>query len=177
MTITEQAPATQDIIERIAALPPRQIIALLLWKDRHRNPGLTQTITAKDLEGLEACLNYLKTEGEVSIVRPAGRPAQPAFTSKEQGAQPARPADPPRDFVVVALVEKGSATPGVIGNAITPVENNEEDAKLADRARLVAQIKPTVPRLAAALANEQATGDISLATCNDVIEALRILGA
>ena len=176
MTIAEQAPATQNIIERIAALPPKQIIALLLWKDRHRNPGLAVTLTAKDLEGLEACLNYLKTEGEVSIVRPAGRPAQPGFTSKEHGNQPDRPAEHPRDFVVVALVEKGSATPGVIGNAITPVENNEEDAKLADRARMVAQIKPTVPRLAAALANEQATGDISLATCNDVIEALRILG-
>lgn len=166
------------LLDRIAKLPPKSIIALMLWKDRHRNPGLAISITEQDMTGLDACLAYLKIEAEVQIIRPRGRPPQAAATSRERGLIPATPGEPSRPFVSVALIEKGSAeTEGVLGNAIVPCENNEEDAKRADQARRLDLIRPQIPAIMNRMRDERASGMLSEQTIEDACEALQALAA
>ena len=180
-TTAQQAkapPPPQDVLDRIARMAPKEIIALMLWQDRHANPGLARTITTKDLEGLEACLAYLKVDAEVQVIRPPGRPAQEAFTTKDRGTIPAVPAGPPKPFVTVALIEKGSGTTPtgpVVGNAITPVENNEKDYDRAMEAKALQRLRETAPTLAAQIRNDEARGILSKATILEAADALLAL--
>lgn len=157
----------KDALDKLAEADPREIIALILWKDRHRNPDMAVQITEKDLAGFRACVDYLEVEPEVSIIRPQGRPAQVAIPAagKRRGT-PARPAEPPRPFVAVNLVAKGTM------NAIKPIENNEEDAKIRDQTDALRRYRDKANELASVLLRDVASGQFSTSTIQEAAQAL-----
>lgn len=157
----------KDALDQLAAADPREVIALLLWKDRHRNPDMAVQITEKDIVGFRACVNYLEVEPEVAIFRPPGRPAQAGIPAAgNRRATPARPAEPPRPFVSVNLVAKDTM------NAIKPIESNEEDAKLSDQGNAYRRAKDLAPSVANTLARDVNSGQFSTAT---ILEAAQLL--
>jgi hypothetical protein len=59
-----------DPLDELAQGDPLRVIALMLWKNRHREPDMYVQITERDIEGFEACVNYLKVKPTVLIKRP-----------------------------------------------------------------------------------------------------------
>jgi len=168
----------KDPLDRLAKAGARDIIALMLWQNRFNNPSMSVQLAASDLEGLEKCVQFQKLQAEVVIMRPKGRPAQdPIPASPGRMAVPGRPADPPRPFVVVALVEKGSSSETSPGNAITPMEDNEQDYARANAAKQLAEVKAGAAGLAGRLLAEDAAGIATRSTIEEVAHALRVLGA
>ena len=166
----KDTPATPtDLLDQFEAASPFEAIAMLLWKNRHKNPDMTILVTAQDITGFRDCVNYLKVQPEVRIHRPAGRPASAGMAAK--AGRPAiapREAEPPKPFVVVQLVDAE-------GNAIKPVENNEADFQrnaVEERRRKVRQnAEATVARAH----QELATGDITKGTMDELCDGLLLL--
>lgn len=157
-------------LDALAQGDPKNVIALMLWKARQRNPDLFEQITEKDIEGFEACVTYLKVKPEVVIKRPAGLPAQEAIpASAGRRPVPARAATPPKPYVIVQLVEAGTE------NAIRPVENNQEDFDAAAEAAKVRQARDAAPQLAQRLVHQASSGEYSLSDMQDAANALLLL--
>lgn len=155
-----------DRLDELAA-DPSKVVAMLLWQARFRNEDLSTTITERELDAYEQSCAYLKVAPEVKIVRPSGRPAQEAIpASPGKRAIPARPADPPRGFVFVGVVERGTE------NTIKPIENNEADADRRDAANSVRRYKEKAPVLAQILLNAAASGTFSTAELQEAANAL-----
>lgn len=171
-TAAKQFPADLDALAKAG---PRVIMALMLWKLRHHNPGMSLTLTPEDVQGLQACLDYQQIEAEVVIMRPQGRPAITEAIPSRPGGPPGispRPADPPKPFVIVALVEKGTSSPMSAGNNITPIENNEADLARARSAMELADLREAAPRYARQLRAEDAAGICSRDTVTACANAL-----
>lgn len=160
----------KDDLDHLAEGDPKDVISLMLWKVRHQFPDLAMQITPKDLEGFNACVTYLKVKPELNIVRPQGRPAQEGIPAVGQRrAVPAYDAEPPRPFVVVRLVEKGTE------NMIRPVENNEEDNAKRIAAEKLVNYRSQAPALAQALENAARSGDFAAHDLREAAAALRVL--
>jgi len=157
------APAPTDPLDALAQGDPREVITMLLWKNRHHNPELTELITLEDLEKFTACVDYLKVKPEVMIMRAPGAPAFPGNAAK---GLPPQSAGPPRPFVVVSIVERGTQ------NAIRPVENNEDDHRKATATAQRRAARDSAPGMAAALQAGVQTGTYSTDT---MLEAARLL--
>jgi len=159
-----------DAFTSAARADPTMAIALMLWVDRLRNPDLYVKIDERDLKGFADCMAYQKLVPEVRIHREPGIPAQPGVpATANRRAVPAREAIPPKPYVVVTLVEKGTA------NAITPIENNQEDFDAAGHAAKVRKARDNAQRLADALANSANSGDFASSDLRDAAEALLLL--
>jgi hypothetical protein len=165
--------AKKDALEKFteeANKDPRKAIALLLWIARHRNADLAALITAEDIEAFDACCDYLKVKPEVLIVRPKGHPGTPGIPAQgKRRAVPARPAEPPRPYVVVQLVQKGTT------DGFKPIENNEEGAKLRDQANQVRRAREQAPQLSAQLMADARVGVFSTATIGEAAGVLQTL--
>lgn len=162
--------APKDALDLLAEGDPRSIIALMLWKDRHRNPDMAVQITEKDIAGFDACCAYLEVTPEVRIVRPQGRPAQAAIPAQgPRRAVPGRAAESPRPFVAVNVVRKGTQ------DGIKPIENNEDDARLRDRANELRRFRDNAPTLAAQMLKDAASGQFSTSTIQEAAQALTAL--
>lgn len=160
---------TLDQFAEDAAKNPALAVQLLIWKRRHANPDMVEQITEKDIEGFRASCEYMEAVPEVSIMRPQGlapRPAQPAVGKRK--AVPAYAGEPPRPYVVVALVKKGTR------DAIKPIENNEADAQLRDEANRMRRMRDNAPSTAASLLADLNQNQYSAAT---VREAAAMLSA
>lgn len=163
-----KAAAPMDPLDAAAADPLRAL-ALILWQDRMRNPDLYRQITENDIQGLDDCTRYLKVKPRVVIERPQGLPAQEAIPAQgNRRAVPARAATPPKPFVIVKLVDEK-------GDAIRPVENNQEDYDAAQAAGQVAKARSDASMLANQLINQARTGEYSLAIMQEAANALLIL--
>ena len=147
---------TESRIDVLMKSGPRALIALLLWKDRMRNPSLSVTITERDLERLEKCVRFQKVEPATEIWR------------KPNG-------------VIVALVQKGTTLKDKdgnitsIGDAITPMEDNQADKDRADAMRQLNEIRENAGKLAARLLAEDAAGIATRSTIEEAAHALRVL--
>lgn len=162
----------KDALDHLAEGDPKGVIALMLWKERHRNPDMAVQITQRDIDGFKACTGYLKVEPDVDILRPEGRPAQEGIPQMGTRREvPARAAEPPRPFVVVRLVEKGTE------NMIRPVEDNEEDNDKRIAAEKLVEIRAQAPGLAARLDGYARTGDFVASDLRDAAQWLRTLVA
>lgn len=170
------AAVKKDQLDAIAEGDPHRVIALMLWKWRHHNPAMSMEITEADISKLEASCDYLGIPGKsvitpgVLIKRPQGRPAQPEIAGV--GNRPGRsavPAELPRPFVVVALVNEGTE------DALRPVENNEGDAKLADEAREVQAAIYRARSLSGDMMAQLAEGAYSSSTIREAAETLTTL--
>jgi hypothetical protein len=157
-------------LDALAAGDPKKVIALMLWKARHQQPSLYAQINEDDLETFGACVRYLKTEPEISITRPQGVPAQAAIPAQgNRRAVPARAAIPPRPYVIVALVDKKT------GDAVRPVENNQDDFDRAAETQQVLKARQDAPLLAQRILHQAATGEYSLSDLQDAAQALNTL--
>lgn len=157
----------QDPLDALATGPVEDVLAMMLWKVRHQHPDLSMQFTPKDLTGYAQCVEYQKATPEVRVFRPQGIPAQEAIPAQgNRRAVPARPAMPPRDFVVVSLVHQGTE------DAIRVVENNEEDNERRKAAEHLASVKAQVPDLAARLERYARSGEL---VGSDLLEASRWL--
>lgn len=153
-----------------ATKDPRKVIALMLWKERHRNPEMAVQITEQDITGFNACVDYLDVKPDVLIVRPQGRPAQEAVPAQgKRRAVPARAGEPARPFVAVNVVAKGTV------NSIKPIENNEEDAKRRDEAERLRRVRDQAQGLANALMADLAQSQFSTTTVREAAAALQTL--
>lgn len=143
-------------LDALVKAGPRALLGLLLWKDRHRNPSMTVTISERDVTGLKACTDYQEVEPAVEIWRkPTG--------------------------VIVGLVQKGTMRKdeaGAItslGDAITPIENNQADKDKADHERSLNEIRASAPDIAKRLLAEDAAGIATRSTIEEAAQALRVL--
>ena len=167
---TTKTPTKPDPLDALVAAGPERALQLLLWKARHREPDMYVQITPEDIQGLEDCARFLKVKFEARIHRPEGLAAQEAVpASHGRRGVPGRDATPPRNYVVVTLVEKGT------GNAIRPVENNETDYDTARDQAAVRKARDQAPDLARRLIEQGNTGDVSLSDHQDAADALLIL--
>jgi hypothetical protein len=153
-------------LDALAAGDPKRVIALMLWVARMRQPDLYVQINEHDIKGFDDCVNYLKVVPQVKIYRPEGMPAQPAIPAQgNRRAIAARPAIPPKPYVIVALVDQK-------GDAIVPVENNQEDFDAQAAAKSIIRWREKAPDLAQQLLNQARSGEYSLAVMQECADAL-----
>ena len=158
-----------DALDTIASADPKEIIALLLWKDRFRNPDMAVQITEQDITKFRACTDYLEVRPTVSIHRPQGRPAHPrAPATATRSAIPPSPAESPRPFVVVQLLDQD-------GHAFKPIENNDEDAKTRDQSNELRKYRERGASIASQLIGELRSGTIIDSTIMEAAQALAAL--
>lgn len=155
-----------DALDRLVAAGPLDVLGLMLWQGRHRNPEMMVKLTEADMEGLRACTDYLKIKPQVRIQRPPGAPAMPEVpATATRSARPAVPAEGPRPYVLVQLLDQH-------GNAFAPVENNEQDD---DRRIAAAKLRAAIdqaPGLAARIASAARSNDF---VASDVVEASEVM--
>lgn len=130
--------------------------SLLLWKNRHRNPGMTEHITQADHDAFWACMDYQKISPEVRVV------------PHRKGGVLVVLADAASD--VDMDVENGYCRNP--GNAIKPIENNEADHAKAMHAVEVGKMRDSARELARTIRGMMQSGTFS----NDVLtEAAAVL--
>lgn len=167
---TGRRAAPPDILDQLAQGDPLEVIALMLWKARHREPDMYVRIDANDIRAFQDCCRYLKVDYQVQIVRPAAIPASPALPAHgNRRAVPARPEIPARPYVMVKLVERGTE------HVIRPVENNQADFDTAADAATVRKARDQASDLAQRLVNQAASGEYSASDMTDAANALLLL--
>ncbi len=167
--------APLDLLDQFVKWDPKNAIAILLWKMRRELPDLTLQVTERDITGFQECVDYLEIQPTVKIYRPMGRPAAEAIpavagTKDRPGrsAVPARPADPPRPFVLVQLLDQE-------GNAFRPIENNEEAAQEAERAERKRRSREQAITIANRVLADVGAGVFSNETMKEAAQALLAL--
>jgi hypothetical protein len=161
------AVAPKDALDALVIGPLKDVIALMLWKNRHNEPELSVQLTERDLSGFRACVEYLHVTPEVRIVRPQGLPGHGGIpATRTRSAIPPADPTPPKPYVVVALVEKGT------DNRIVPVENNEEDWQAAEEAKNFNRARDIALRLAGELQQAAATGNYSSSSLDEAAKCL-----
>lgn len=160
----------QDKLDLLAAGPLDRVVQLMLWKGRHRDPTMSLLIREEDIVGFDECMAYQELKPALMVYRPEGRPAQAAVPAVgKRRAIPAVPAEPPRPFVIVSVVQEGTK------HAIKPIENNERDYGAGDLARRQAAARGRAPELAAAIRRSASTGDFTSGTLEAAAEVLDTL--
>lgn len=162
---------TNSAIHPLDALSadPLKAIALMLWKERFRNPEMSVRLTEHDIKGMDDCLDYLGLKLDVRIERGAGLPAHPGNQAK---GIPPREAGPPQPYVVVSLLGKDEK--GVSG-PLRAVENNPDDHKQSQQARQIANARDQATYLGQRLINAAKSGDFSSSEMADAGQALMLL--
>jgi hypothetical protein len=118
---TRKAPKQVDVLDELANGDPQRVMALMLWKNRLGNPDMYVQVNEADIRGFDDCIRFLKVKPEVRVYRPQGQPAQPAVPGQgNRRSVPAREATPAKPYVMIVLTDDK-------GDAIRPVENNQED--------------------------------------------------
>lgn len=159
--------APRDALDALAVGPVKDVIALMLWKNRHNEPELSVQLTEHDLSGFRACVDYLHVTPEVRIVRPQGLPGHDVIpATRTRSAIPAAEPTPPKPYVTVCLVERGTE------NAIRPVENNEQDWAAAEEAKNFNRARDVALRLAGELQQAAATGNYSSSSLDEAAKCL-----
>lgn len=161
--------ATQlDRLDLLAKGRLDHVIGLMLWQNRHRNPTLSVNLTEADIEGLEACAGHLEIKPKVLIIRPQGAPAMPPIpASATRSAQPGKPAEGPRPFVVVQLVDHN-------GNSFLSIENNEVDRAKQIQAEKVREAVGLASALANRIKQAGATGDYVRSDMDEAADMLAL---
>lgn len=163
------APKQADVLEDLVRGDPQRVMALILWKNRLNNPDMFVQIGPNDVKGLDDCCRYLKVNPRVKVFRPEGVPASPGIPAAgNRRAVPARPAIPPRDYVMVTLVDEK-------GDVIRPVENNQDDFDAAAEAGRVRKARDDAPSLAERIVAGARSGETSLSDITDAANALLLL--
>jgi hypothetical protein len=168
MPKSERKPRHKDALDSFATAPLDRVLQLVLWKLRHKNPEMAVLITEGDITGFEQSMSYQGVVPAILIERPQGRPAHAGARGKVVSVAPFS-GEPPRPFVIVAVVERGKK------NAIRAIENNQDDFERGDLARRIALARGKAATLAQQVRNAAASGDFTSGTLEDAAEALEVL--
>jgi len=164
-------PRRSDELDQFAQGNHERALQLVLWKHRHLSEEMTVIVTREDIQAFDQCMKYQSAHPQILLYRPEGQPATPAIPAVgNRRAVPARPAEPPRPYVIVSLVERGTR------NTIKPIENNEVDYEKGEIGRQLQVTRRNIPDYAAALRRTAATGDFSSGTLEDIARALELWG-
>lgn len=145
-------------------------VAMLLWKDRYRNPEMSVQITEEDMVSLNKCAEYLKVVPQVRIFRPQGRPGQPFQpATQKRSAIPEVPAEGPRPYILVQMVDQKT------GDAFVPIESTEEGAVIRDEHNAIRKAKDNARQLADQLLADLSSGSFSDSTIREAAKALATL--
>ena len=167
--MAKRKPKELDELDKLVEGDPLQVIALMLWKNRMREPDMYVQIFEKDIQALNDCITYLKVPMVVSIHRPQGEAAQAAEAgTTTRRPVPARPAQPPKPYVIVTLVDDR-------GDLIKPVENNQADFDAASEAANVRKAKDRADELSARVLRQVNSGETSLSDIQDMVNDHNIL--
>ena len=167
--MAKRKPKDLDELDKLVEGDPIQVIALMLWKNRMREPDMYVQIYEKDIKALNDCITYLKVPMVVSIHRPQGEAAHPAESgTTTRRPVPARPAQPPKPYVIVTLVDER-------GDLIKPVENNQADFDAASEAANVRKARDQAVDLAQRITQQARSGEFSLSDIDDAANALVVL--
>lgn len=171
MAKAKPKPPRKDALDQFAEGTHERALQLVLWKHRHLSEEMTVIVTPEDIEAFDQCMKYQSAHPQILLYRPEGLPATAAIPAAgNRRAVPARPAEPPRPYVIVSLVERGTK------NTIKPIENNEEDYKKGELGRQLQVMRRNIPDYAASLRRTAATGDFSSGTLEDIARALELWG-
>lgn len=165
------APAAEEahVLDAFAKQGPQQGMMMLFWKMRHANPEMSVQVSEQDISEFRACVEYLNVQPQVRIYRPQGRPAHPGSPKTARNeAIPPRPAEPPRNFVVIQLVDKE-------GNAFKPIESTEGGASDRDAANEERRNRSRAPQIADQILADAVSGLSSLATIQEAARLLKAL--
>lgn len=163
----------QDALDQLATGDLTHVIALMLWKNRLKEPDMFMKIEEKDIQGLKDCAGFLKVTPEVKVYRPEGLPAQEAIpATRNRRAVPGRAATPPKPYVIVTLL--GRDKKGITG-PLKPVENNEADYDNAQAVTELRRARDKAPELAQRLIQQANSGEYSLSDMQDAADALMTL--
>lgn len=160
-----------DLLDSFAQAPLDRVLQLVLWTQRHTREEMTVLVTEEDVRAYDACMEYQQLKPELLVYRPEGRPATAAIPAAgSRRAVPARPAEPPRPYVIVGVVEQGKR------NAIKPIESDEQHYRIGELNRQVQVVKRNIPDYVAALRRAAASGDFSAGTMESIAQALELWG-
>lgn len=168
----DPAAAAMAPLERLVLENPLQVIALLLWKERYRNPEFAVQIHPVDLAAFEACYQYLGIEPKVLIRRPPGVPAHPGLPRghpRYPDGLAAAPEGAPKPYLQVSMVDAKT------GDAFVPIESTEEGAKIRDRETQLRDLRARAPLLAQAVAGNAANNQFSQSEITDLCNAVILL--
>lgn len=158
-----------DAFVELATSQPANAVAALFWHHRHQNPGFSIEVKASDLKAFTDCTEYLKVRPKIQVVRPQGLPAQAQIPAQgNRRAVPGRVAQPPKDYVVIQMVDQD-------GNGFVPIENNEEDLAKQQKAAVAKRTKERALIIAGNLQGDVQAGNYSTATMLEAVEALQAL--
>lgn len=169
----KQAPSPTPAVDELDAFALdsewEDFIHMLFWKFRFDNAAASIEVTRADLKAFRECMTYLGVTPKIAVFRPEGSPATPGAPAQgDRRAIPPRPARPPKDYVVIQMVDQD-------GNAIVPIENNEQDFAKAKEAKRIKGIRDSATQLAAQLQADVQANAISNQTILQAAEALRVL--
>lgn len=163
----------KDPLDLLAEGDPKNVMALMLWKVRHRYPQLSMEITKKDIEQFKASCDYMGVKVGVAIIHPQGREATPGRKAEgDRPAVPPRPAEPPRPWVFVGVVEKDEHGELTM-NSVTPIESDEEGAVHRDHQRRVQTMKDRAGLYAQGLLQMANSNSISTSEMTQAAQLLR----
>lgn len=170
LALPAAAVVPKDALDALALGPAKDVIAAMLWVNRHNEPELVVQIKEQDLVEFRACMEYQNVTPDVRIVRPQGHPGHDGIpATKMRSAIPPQGPTPPKPYVIVCLVEKNTE------NAIRPIESTEQGWQAAEEARNVARARDKALQLAGELQRAAATGDFSSSILNDAASCLAAL--
>lgn len=165
------APRQKDELDALAEGDIRQLVMLMFWRERHRNPEMSHQLTLRELKQFNDSMTFLGVTPEIVVVRPEGRPAQEAIAAaKGRRAIAARPAEPPRPYVFIGIVEQGTM------NGVKPIESDEDEAKMRDRSMSIRKAKDRAGLLASLLAGMAQSGTFSNSEILEAAQTLQFLG-
>lgn len=160
---------TVDILDQFEQQCAQQMgmgVAMLLWKNRHQNPGMSVQVDPIDIEELQKCVDYLGIKPKVVVLRPGGVPAQEAVPERPgHRAIAARPAIPPKNYVVIQLVDEK-------GDGFVPIESSEEGAQKRDLTMAREKLKVRAPALAQTILQEMQQGNFVDSTQREAAQML-----
>lgn len=170
--MARKAVVQKDPLDVLAEGDPRDVMALMLWKVRHRYPQMSMEITKRDIDQFKASLDYMGVKVGVAIVHPQGRAASPGRKAEgDKPAVPPRPAEPPRPWIFVGVVEKDEGG-DLTMNTVTPIESDEEGAAQRDQQLRLQKMRDRAPMIANALIQMANSNSIST---SEMGEAARLL--
>lgn len=162
--------AKVDTLDALVGGDAKGVIAMMLWNNRMREPDMFAKIDEEQVKAFQESCRFQKLVPDIRIFRPGGLAAQPAIPAAgNKRAVPAREAIPPKPYVVVTLVEKGTS------NVIRPIENNEADYDVAQDTSRFRKAKSDAPGMARRLLEMAKTGEYSLSDIQDTADALLLL--
>lgn len=167
--MTAAPDVTYDPLDIFAKGGLAEVVMMLFWRQRFDNPGFTVEVHPEDLKGFADCTAYLKVRPQIRVYRPGGVPAKAAIPATgNRRAVPGREAIPPKNYVVVQMVDEK-------GDAFVPIENNQDAFDRAEQAKQVQRTREGAKALAAQLESDVASQTFSASTIREAAAALRLL--